>query len=166
MSGWLGFVAGFLIIPLIFATVYEVVSRYAFNAPTIWAYEIGYMATGTSFFMGMAYALREGSHIRIDVLFSQFSPRRRALIDFLGYTFLMIPFGIWLTYRLGVYALDAYEWGERSGESAWNPIIWPYRAIFVLGFLMLTLQCFVQWGRSICILLGKAPEQSLNDRNS
>ena len=69
VSGW---VASLLIVPLIFASVYEVFSRYLFNAPTIWAYEIGYMATGTYFFLGMAYALKERAHIRIDLFLVAF----------------------------------------------------------------------------------------------
>lgn len=116
LSGAFGWIAGLLIVPLVFASVFEVISRYVFNAPTIWAYEIGYMATGTNFFLGMSYALRERAHIRIDVLYSHFSPRTQSLVDALGYTFLMLPFVIWLTWRLGLYAYDAWIWGERSGN--------------------------------------------------
>lgn len=136
------------------ATVYEVIARYVFNRPTIWAYEIAYMAMGTNFLLGMAYALREKSHIRIDVVFMHLSPRKKAMIDCIGYTFLMLPFGFWLTWRLGLYALDAWFLGERSGESAWNPVIWPYRLVFFLGFALLTLQCMVEWLRSILVLTG------------
>ena len=150
-SGW---VASLLIVPLIFASVYEVFSRYLFNAPTIWAYEIGYMATGTYFFLGMAYALKERAHIRIDLFFSSLSIKNRNLIDFFGYSFLMLPAACWLTWRLGIYAWDAFLWGERSGESAWNPVIWPYRTIFFVGFVLLTLQGFAEWMRALATLLG------------
>ncbi|XDZ65927.1 TRAP transporter small permease subunit [Alphaproteobacteria bacterium LSUCC0684] len=160
LSGAFGWIAGLLIVPLVFASVFEVISRYVFNAPTIWAYEIGYMATGTNFFLGMSYALRERAHIRIDVLYSHFSPRTQSLVDALGYTFLMLPFVIWLTWRLGLYAYDAWIWGERSGESAWNPVIWPYRVVFVLGFLLLTLQSLAEWFRSLMVLAGKAPPRN------
>ena len=156
MSGGLGLIAAWVVLPLIFATVYEVISRYFFNAPTIWAYEVGYMATGTNFLLGAAYALRERAHIRIDIAFMHFPVRRKALIDVIGYTFLMLPFGFWLTYKLGLYALDSYMTHERSGESAWNPIIWPYRAMFCLGMAMLTLQCVAEWVRALRVLLRKA----------
>ena len=151
-SGGLGLVAAWIILPLIFATVYEVISRYFFDAPTIWAYELGYMTTGTSFLFGAAYALREKAHIRIDVAFMHFPVRAKALVDVLGYTFLMLPFGFWLSYKLGIYALDAYQTGERSGESAWNPIIWPYRTVFCIGITMLTLQCVAEWLRALKVL--------------
>ena len=156
LSGGLGRLSAWVILPLIFATVYEVVSRRLFDAPTIWAYEVGYMMTGTSFLFGAAYALRERAHIRIDVLFNRFPMRTKALVDVLGYTLLMLPFGIWLTYKLGVYAHDAYLSGERSGQSAWDPIIWPYRAMFCLGILVLTLQCIAEWLRALRVLFRAA----------
>lgn len=148
-SGGAGVVAAWIVLPLIFATVFEVLSRYLFNAPTIWAYEVGYMATGANFLLGAAFALREKSHIRIDVAYMHFRPRTKALVDVLGYSFLMLPFGYWLSYRLGIYAFDAFQSGDRSGESAWNPIVWPYRFVFFAGIGLLTLQCTAEWLRAI-----------------
>ena len=55
LSGGFGVLGAIIVAPLILATVYEVFSRYLFNAPTIWAYELGYMAMGTNFLLGAAY---------------------------------------------------------------------------------------------------------------
>ncbi|MBA3591980.1 MAG: C4-dicarboxylate ABC transporter substrate-binding protein, partial [Methylibium sp.] len=52
-----GIFAALLLVPLVLATTWEVVSRYALNAPTIWAYEIGYLLTGSHFLLGLAYTL-------------------------------------------------------------------------------------------------------------
>lgn len=154
-SGGVGHIAAWIVMPLIFATVYEVFSRYVLNAPTIWAYEVGYMATGANFLLGAAFALREKAHIRIDIAYIRFRPRTKALIDAAGYTFLMLPFGFWLSYRLGVNAYEAFLSGEQSGESAWNPVIWPYRTVFFVGMSMLTLQCVAQWIRALAALFRK-----------
>lgn len=148
-----GVLAAWIIAPLIFATVYEVISRYVFNAPTIWAFEIGYMAMGANFLLGAAYALREKAHIRIDVAYSHFPPRAKALVDVVGYAFAFIPFGAWLSYRLAIYAWTAYQSGETSGESAWNPVIWPLRVVFFLGFALLTLQALAELVKSLRILI-------------
>ncbi len=148
ISGGMGLLAAWVLMPLIFATVFEVISRYVFNSPTMWAYEIGYMATGANFLLGVAYTLREGGHIRIDVLHAQFRPRTKAIVDFFGYLILFLPAGLWLSYRLGLYAMEAIESGEGSGESAWNPVIWPFRIIFFLGIAMLTLQAIAECVRA------------------
>ena len=155
----LGTVTGWLILPLIFATVYEVFSRYFFNSPTIWAYEIATMATGTVLLLGAPYTLKEKAHIRIDVFYSGFSQRKKLFIDIFGYTVFILPVGFWLSHRLGLYALEAFETGEQSGESTWNPVIWPYRVVFCLGILLLTLQAAAEWLRAIMQLFcGKKDE--------
>ena len=45
----------------------------------MWAYEIGYMLTGSHFLLAMAFTLREGQHIRIDIFSEKFSQRTARL---------------------------------------------------------------------------------------
>ena len=66
-SEWAGVFGACLIVPLVLATCYEVFARYLFGAPTIWAYEVGYTLTGAHFLLGMAFTLKYGEHIRIDI---------------------------------------------------------------------------------------------------
>lgn len=153
LSSAVGIVAAFLLAPLIVATVYEVVSRYLFNAPTSWAYEVGYMANGTLMLLGVAYTLKERAHIRIDVLYSMASKRVRALIDVVGYAVLFLPFAWWLSAGLWEYAVHAFERGTTSGESAWNPVVWPFRAMFFASFLLLALQATREFVAALGILL-------------
>ncbi len=135
-----GHVAAAAILVLIPAICWEVVARYAFNAPTIWAHEIGYMLTGASFVLGMSYALRNDSHIRVDLLSVLIGDRIRALVDLLGYLLLVLPAIVWLGWTLGDVAVEAWRRGEHSGQSAWNPLIWPFRAVICLGLSLLALQ--------------------------
>ncbi len=144
ISSFTGVIAAWLIVPLVFATVYEVVARYVFNAPTIWAYEIGYMMTGSSFLLGMAYALSRDAHIRIDVASALFRQQTKAIIDLVCYIGLLIPFLAWLTHLLWMRALEAIASGEKSGQSAWNPPLWPFRTVFFIAFALLLLQVIAE----------------------
>ncbi|MHA1564307.1 MAG: TRAP transporter small permease subunit [Alphaproteobacteria bacterium] len=157
LSGGIGILGAFIIAPLILATVYEVFSRYLFNAPTIWAYEIAYMAMGTNFLLGAAVTLRDRGHIRIDLVYSHLSPKARALIDIVGYLGLFLPVAWWLAWGLWKYAYFAYLSGETSGESAWNPIIWPFRLVLFTGFCLLALQATAELIKAVYILTGREP---------
>jgi len=159
LSVGFGMLAAVIVAPLILATVYEVFSRYLFNAPTIWAYELGYMAMGTNFLLGAAYTLRERGHIRIDVLYAHFTPKVRALVDIAGYLLLFLPLAWWLSWGLWKYAYFALLSGETSGESAWNPIIWPFRMVFFMGFLLLALQGTAELIKATRILAGRGDEE-------
>ncbi|NNJ12711.1 TRAP transporter small permease subunit [Chloroflexales bacterium ZM16-3] len=44
------------------------------------------------FFLGGAYALKHGEHVRVDVLYGGWPPKRKALIDLLGTLLFLIPF--------------------------------------------------------------------------
>ena len=114
------------------------------------------MAMGTNFLLGAAYTLREQGHIRIDLVYARFSPRLRALIDSIGYAVLFLPVAWWLSLGLWRYGYGAFLSGETSGESAWNPVIWPFRLVFFLGFFLLALQATAELIKALRILLGGA----------
>jgi TRAP-type mannitol/chloroaromatic compound transport system permease small subunit len=145
------------VVPLIAATVYDVVARYAFNAPTQWAYEIGYMVMGAHALIGMAYTLRERGHIRIDAFSQNFSSGARAVVDIAGYL-VVLPCLCWLTIALWSYWLTAYHSGEQSGQSAWNPVIWPFRLIFFVAFVLLVLQVVAELIKAVLYLAGRRPD--------
>jgi len=155
LTGGVGMIGALVVAPLILAMVYEVFSRYLFNAPTIWAYEIAYMAMGTNFLLGAAFTLRERGHIRIDLIYEHLPRKGRALIDAVGYLVLFLPVAWWLTWGLWSYGYRAFLSGETSGDSAWNPVIWPFRMVFFAGFLLLALQASVELLRAVCLLAGR-----------
>lgn len=144
VSGTSGAIAAWLVVPLIAASCYEVFSRYVLGAPTFWAYEIGTMVMGTHFLIGLAYTLRQREHVRVDFLYSHVSPRKRALIDAFTYAALVLPVAGWLTVGLWAKVQSAYESHERSGMSAFNPVIWPFRLIMCTAFALLFLQALAE----------------------
>jgi TRAP-type mannitol/chloroaromatic compound transport system permease small subunit len=157
LSGISGYMTAWLVAPLIVATVYDVGARYLFNAPTQWAYEVAYMAMGTHALLGMAYTLREGGHIRIDAFSQLFSQRTKAWVDIIGYGIFVLPCLLWMTWSLWSYWWLAYISGELSGQSAWNPIIWPFKLVFFVAFVLLVLQIFAEIFKATLYLRGERP---------
>lgn len=155
ISGVSGNLTAWLVVPLIVATVYDVGARYLFNAPTQWAYEIGYMTMGAHALLGMAYTLRESGHIRIDAFSQFFSESAKALIDIIGYVVLLLPCLIWMTWSLWGYWMTSFISGEGSGQSAWNPHIWPFKLTFFIAFVLLVLQVFAEIIKAIQFLRGQ-----------
>ncbi len=158
VNGLSGVIVAWVVFPLILASCFEVFSRYALNAPTIWAFELGYMAMGTHALIGAAYTLREGGHIRIDVLYSHFPDKTKAVVDTAGYLLLFLPVVCWVSYGLWDYWVEAYVDNDHSGQSAWNPVIWPFRLVFFVGYFLLALQGVAELVRCVRVLTGKTPE--------
>lgn len=148
ITGDIGILASFMLIPLVLATTYEVISRYVFQAPTVWAYEVGYVLTGSHFLLGLAYTLQKGQFIRIDIFSQSMSSKTRAFIDLIGYAF-VLPLMIWISYGLFSHLISGYMRGERSGQSAMNLPVWPFRVIFLVAFVLLAMQVFAEILKSI-----------------
>lgn len=155
LTSSVGFAAAVLVAPLALASCYEVFARYIFGAPTIWAFELGYMTMGAHFMLGSAYTLKKGAHIRIDLIYAHLRRKKRAWIDLIGYAGLLLPFLIVLTWYLWDYAYTALQTGERTGQSAWSPVIWPFRMIYVAAFGLLILQVLADVAKCIGVIIDR-----------
>ncbi|MEL6117684.1 TRAP transporter small permease subunit [Photobacterium sp. SP02] len=149
-----GKIAALLILPLIGALVAEVVSRYLFDSPTLWAFEVSYMVMGAIFMLGLANALRTGQHVCVDVVTLKLSTRVNAAIRACCYA-LFLPLVCWLSWELGCYFYEALESGERSGRSAWNPYMWPVYSVWFAGFAILSLQVLAELLDSAMVAFGR-----------
>jgi TRAP-type mannitol/chloroaromatic compound transport system permease small subunit len=157
-----GMVSACIVPILAVLIVYEVVSRYAFRAPTYWAFEISYMLMGTTLMLAIGFCSQLRRHIRVDFLYDNVSEKKQALIDLSGYVFLLLPMLIWCSWGLFVYFLEAYKVNEVSGESAWNPIIWPFKFMFTFGFYLFTIQTVAEVCKNVLVLMGRdVPEPEM-----
>lgn len=128
---------------LVASMIYEVAARYLFGAPTIWAFDISYMCTGTLFVLGAAYALREDAHVRIDFLAQKMPDRVRRLIEGSVFLFLLAPVYGGLSWFAVKRALQAYMTSEVESVSPWAPLMWPFYSLLAIGLIALTLQIAV-----------------------
>jgi TRAP-type mannitol/chloroaromatic compound transport system permease small subunit len=125
---------------LVVSITYEVCARYLFRAPTVWVYESSYMANGAAFMLGCAYALLKGAHVRTDIFWENYSERKKGTIDLLSYLVLFFPTMITLMVISIDDAWHSYIVGERSQESVWRAIMWPFRATIPLAALLFMIQ--------------------------
>jgi TRAP-type mannitol/chloroaromatic compound transport system permease small subunit len=140
ITGILGHVVALLVVPLVLANTVEVFMRYFLRQPTAWAADVTVMSFGALFMLGAAYALREGAHVRTDMLWDKFSDRKKGIIDSVAFVVFFFPtmailFGLSLEEFLYSWDID-----ERSTLSTWQPIIWPLRGVIPLAALLLMLQ--------------------------
>lgn len=125
---------------LVAIITYEVVVRYAFNAPTVWVFEASNMINGSSFMLGCAYALFKGAHVRTDIYWEKFSERKKGTIDLISYLVLFFPTMITLFVISVDDAWMAYTLNELSQESMWRARTWPFRSSIPLAALLFMIQ--------------------------
>ena len=139
-SEWTGNAFAWLSVPLAIVVFYEVVSRYFFNDPTIWAYDLSYMLYGALFMLGAAITLRRGAHIRTDMLWEKFSQTTKGKIDFYAYIIFFFP-GMILLFTTSIDdAWHALTFGELSEQTPWRPYLWPLKSVVPMTALLMMIQ--------------------------
>jgi TRAP-type mannitol/chloroaromatic compound transport system permease small subunit len=122
----------------VFVYYYEVIGRYVFNSPTNWVHESMFLMYGMQYMLAGAYAYREDQHVRVDVIYSQFSPRGKAAADIFTSVFFFIFIGVmfWTSWR---FAADSIGNDEHS-FTEWGVQYWPIKVMMPIGAALLLLQ--------------------------
>lgn len=133
----------------------EVVARYIFAAPTIWAYDSALILYAWLGLAGGAFAMKRGAHIRVDLFTANLSPRGQALLELLGAPFVAF-FLVLVVWQVGMASLDALASGSRR-PTEWAPPLILFLATAPLGGALLLLQLVSQMIKAVDVLLnGKA----------
>jgi TRAP-type mannitol/chloroaromatic compound transport system permease small subunit len=158
LSESVGKMAGLLIVVLALIVSYDVVKRYFFGQPTVWAQEMSAMLFGTFIILGGAYTAKENKHVNMDIFYSRFSVRGRAILDIVTFFILTIPF-------LGILLWKGGEGAWRSvanlehDSSQWGPPLYPFRIMLPLGALLFLLQAIVKFTRDCRTLRSTAGKE-------
>lgn len=155
ISRLFGAIAAALVIVLVVLMLYDVVLRYAFNAPTAWGNDLNTWLMGASFVLSIAYAMSTDSHVRVDLLYSRRTRPRIRIFDLIGLTFIILPTVSWVTLGLYDHFMTAFQTGERSGSGGFNPIVWPFKLILFAGFAIFTLQIVAEIIKRTASLMGR-----------
>lgn len=149
MSQQVGSAARWLCPALVLVGAFDVIMRYAFNAPTIWAYETMIMLGGSIYALGWAYDQLHKSHIRVDVWYARHSPRGKAISDIICTALFFFPMMVILIRASVWWAVEAWSIGEVMIESYWYPPAAPFRTAIALGICLFTLQGAAQFIRDL-----------------
>ena len=139
-SHWTGLIVCWITVPMFLTMVYEVVARYVFTAPTMWAYDISRMLYGALFMLGAGYALAKGVHIRADFLYRNWSVRAQGTVDAALYLLLYFPGLAVFLWTTADYAGLSWLRGERGMDTAWMPYMAPIKTVLPIGTTLLLIQ--------------------------
>lgn len=146
-NDWVGKITSFFIPVIMLIVSYEVVSRYVFNAPTIWAWDINVQLFAIIVFLGGGYTLLYKGHVNVDVLYSHFSEKGKAIAELITAPIFFI-FLITLLWKMGVMTLASIK--EREIMSTiFAPPLYPMKVILYLGLVLFFMQGIAKLIRDI-----------------
>jgi TRAP-type mannitol/chloroaromatic compound transport system permease small subunit len=151
INGFTGEFVAYWSLIAVFVYYYEVITRYIFNSPTNWAHESMFLMFGMQYLLAGGFVLREGGHVRVDVIYSRLPKRGKAMVDILTSVFFFI-FMLTLLVTGWTFFRDSYEVGEVS-FTEWAIQYWPIKFAIPLGAALLLLQGLAQLAKDIVIVI-------------
>lgn len=157
------------LIPLsVLVGVWNVVGRYlgravGVNLSSNALIEIQWYLFALVFLLGAAYALKHDDHVRVDVFYSNWSPKRRALVDLIATLLFLIPFSAVIIRYSWNTILSSWRILEMSPDPNGLPR-YPIKTAIIIGFLLLIAQGVSEAIKKFAILTGHlAPEEEVRD---
>jgi tripartite ATP-independent transporter DctM subunit len=146
LSRFLGLAVSYFYLMAAFCTLWEVVARYVFNAPTQWVFEVVMVLCASAWMLSAGFVTLNKRHIGITVLYLMASERVRWWLDL----FAMLV-GVFALYMLVsdtmMRAIESIDLVERGG-TAWNsPLPMVLKTVLVTGLFIYLVQLIVNLSR-------------------
>lgn len=136
-SDLMGWIAGFLNLVMLVNVFYDAIMRYFFNSGSIALQELEWHLFAVVFLFGMAFALKEDGHVRVDILYDNFTPRWKAVVNIGGTLLFLIPLSVLIIEGSVWYVQEAYKIGEISGDPGGLTRRWMIKAVIPVSFIFL-----------------------------
>jgi TRAP-type mannitol/chloroaromatic compound transport system permease small subunit len=144
--------AMYLIFAMMGILLYSSISK-TFFQPSLWTLEMAQFAMVAYYLLGGSYSMQLGSHVRMDLLYGNWSDKKKAVTDAVTVMFLIFYLGVLLYGGLSStqYAL---QYGETS-YSSWSPYMAPIKIIMAFGILLMLLQAVAMFFKDLAKVCGQ-----------
>jgi TRAP-type mannitol/chloroaromatic compound transport system permease small subunit len=152
----IGRLAMFIIFAMMGVLLMSSVSRTALNISFIWTVEMAQFMLAAYYLLGGGYSMQLDSHVRMDLLYSRWSPKGQALADIITSIFLIFYLVVLL---VGAVSSTNYAitYGQKN-YSSWAPPLSPIKIIMTIGIAMMLLQAISMFFRDMATVRGERLE--------
>lgn len=140
MSKWLsalGDKVALLYLLLVILIFLDVTMRYTFNFTQVWISEIEWQLFAFLFLIGMGHTLIADKHVRVDLFYANFSPRRKSSIDGIGNLLFLVPWCAVIIVTSYKYAMNSWYIRESSVNPNGLPARYIIKFFIVIAFVLL-----------------------------
>lgn len=161
-NAYFGKACAWLTLFLVLGTAIVVVLRYGFGIGATALQEAVLYAHALVFMGAAAWVLQRNGHVRVDIFYQQFSPRRKALVDSLGTLLFLLPVCLFLGWASWDYVTNSWSTLEGSSESGGLKFVYLQKTIILVLVISLILQGIADLIRFANILSGRQLAEELN----
>ena len=155
-----GLALSWLMLAMVLVTSVVVAQRYLFDTGSIAMQESISFMHAAAFMLAAAYTLAMNDHVRVDIFYSQFSERGKAIVNLVGTLLLLLPFCAFLVYSSWDFVSVSWGVREASAEAGGLPFPFPalVKSFIPCGAFLLGLQGLVIILRAIATITGRGSD--------
>jgi TRAP-type mannitol/chloroaromatic compound transport system permease small subunit len=136
----IGHAVSWLSLILVLVIIADVFMRYAFNYSSAASFELEWHLFAILFLISAGWTLLEDKHVRVDVFYHRFSPKKKALVNLIGVLLMLLPLCYVGIIEGWKFVANAYAVGETSPDPGGLPARYIVKAMIPIGFILLGLQ--------------------------
>jgi TRAP-type mannitol/chloroaromatic compound transport system permease small subunit len=144
---WSGLIVAPLALLYLAILLFEMISRYGFGSPTLWAHETSTFLFGAQFMLGGAYCFWRGSMVNVEIFHDRLPARPRAVLDLFLFTIPLVVLGTML-WQGGWFFWDSVQVFEHS-DSVFSPPLYPLRGVIPLAAFLFLAQAAAKFIRDL-----------------
>lgn len=172
LNRWIGLVVMYGIFGLMAILLWSSISK-TFFMPSLWTLEMAQFAMVAYYMLGGPYSVLVGANVRMDLFYGNWSPRRKATVDVITVFFLIFYLVVLLRGAMSSTAYSLGYWGDEplnfflglitgaeevgrmeTSATAWRPVIWPIKAIMIVGLFLMLMQAISELIKDLARALG------------
>jgi TRAP-type mannitol/chloroaromatic compound transport system permease small subunit len=162
LNSKIGVGISFLTALLVIVVCYDVVTRYFLKSSSVAVQELEWHLFSVIFLMGAAYTLLTENHVRVDVIYSRLSEKKKAWINLIGTIIFLIPLCAMILYTSWNFVATSFAIGETSPDPGGLPARFIIKSVLPIAFVFILLQGISLLFKSILIIKQK-PVEKEND---
>ncbi len=143
INEWLGKISSYFLIFIMLIMLIEVISRYVFRRPTLWAWDVNMQLFAAIIFLGAGYHILHRQIITVDVLYDRFPPKIKAVADVISYLCISI-FCVTIIWQGSQSAMRSVLAREVT-SSVLGPPIYHIKVLIPIAALLMLLQATRQY---------------------
>lgn len=138
----------------------DVVLRYVIGRTSVFTQEAEWYLFGIVYLMAAGYTMLWNEHVRVDILYSRWSPRRKATVDLILLVVMFFPSCLMIVYTTWPFFRAALAVYEGSPDPGGIPLRWALKAVIIVAFINLMIQGVSQAIKSYYVARGwEDPEE-------
>jgi len=134
---YIGVIISFLLILMMINVAFDALNRYIMNSNSVALQEMEWHLFSVIILLGLSYSLSEEGHVRVDILYTGFSEKKKAIVNMIGVILFILPLSLLIAYGSINFVEKSFIFMEQSGDPGGLPFRFIIKGLIPTSFVIL-----------------------------